>query len=132
MNDDLTYLDSSALVKLVIAEPESGALHGFLAARPERASSALAKTELIRAVAPHGRAGVERARAALLDLFLIEVDEDVLEEAAELKPMSMRSLDAVHLASALSLGGALHIVVTYDEPMVGAAEAAGLSVESPS
>ncbi len=125
------YLDSSALVKLVVAEPESESLRRFLARRPERVSSALARVEVRRAVRPHGREAAERARRVLARIRLVRIDDGVLDAAAALDPRVLRSLDGIHLASAQALGADLDDIVTYDRRMSEAAVLIGLSVRTP-
>ena len=127
-------LDSSALVKLVLDEPESAALETWLSARVPLTVTAsdLVRVEVIRAVARTGSAGVPRARALLAGVDLVPMSPDVLEVAADLAPPSLRSLDAVHLATALSLGSALDAFVVYDERLAQAATDAGLPVITPS
>ncbi len=128
------YLDTSAVVKLLMREPETAALRRGLRRWPRRASAALLRVEILRAVK---RAGLPRlmaeARRQLegIHLILIRLDDDLLDRAADLDPPTMRSLDAIHLAAALSLGEDLAAVVTYDERMGVAANALGLSVASP-
>ncbi|MEW6323537.1 MAG: type II toxin-antitoxin system VapC family toxin [Acidobacteriota bacterium] len=127
----MVYLDASALVKLVVAEAESGALRRYLRGRPGRASSALAKVEVIRAVRAHGAPAVTRARQVLRRIDLIHLDDELLEDAATLDRGVLRSLDAIHLASARTLGDELEAVVTYDARMATAAERLGLQVDTP-
>jgi predicted nucleic acid-binding protein len=127
-----TYLDTSALVKLVIEERESVALREFVA-RAEVASSLLARTELLRAVRryPDGKA-VDRADDVLDRMRLIPVDELQFVEAGRIPPLGLRSLDALHVVSALRLLRAgLQAVVTYDERMAEAARMHGLPVVAP-
>lgn len=129
------YLDASALVKLVQREAESAALRRHLRRRAAvpLVTSALSRTEVVRAVLPGGVAAVERARQQLGRIHQIAVDDSVLDSAATLRgPGLLRSLDAVHLASAKLLGGALEAVVTYDQRMAAAAEAMGLRTTAPS
>jgi hypothetical protein len=130
----LTYLDSSALVKLVVMEPESTALLTFLAGRPERVSSSVALVEVPRALrrAGCGDDVLERAQGVLGSLGILPVDAAILRDAAHRVPASVRSLDAIHLAAALSLGGFLSEVVTYDERMTLGARALGLTAVGPS
>jgi predicted nucleic acid-binding protein len=124
------YLDASALVKLVIREPESGALSAWLRGREEIVSCALARTEVVRATAASGRTALARARRLLDDVELILLDDELLDLAGELEA-PLRSLDAIHLAAALELGDELEAVVTYDSRMARAAEALGLRVLEP-
>jgi predicted nucleic acid-binding protein len=126
-----TYLDSSALVKLVVAERESGALRRFLARDPLRVASSLARLEVRRAVRSHGLLAVDRAGHVLARVRLLRIDDALLDAAAALDPLVMRSLDAIHLASALALGTDLACVVTYDKRMIDAAHVLGLAVRAP-
>ena len=128
------YLDTSALVKLVRHEPETQALvEVILASGVTPAASALARVELRRAVTAAGGDTDSRrqAEAILRDLDLIAVDEGVLDDAGALPTPGLRSLDAIHVASAALLGDDLAAVVTYDGRMLAAAEAAGLPAVSP-
>jgi uncharacterized protein len=127
----LTYVDSSAIVKLAVAEPESGALRRYLSRRQPLVSSALARTEVARALMPSGSEAVARGHEVLRRIQLLRVNDRVLNEAGRLEPAEMRSLDAVHLASARQLGSSVRQLITYDEHMAAAAKAAGWSVGSP-
>jgi uncharacterized protein len=127
----VVYLDSSALVKLVIVEPESAALRRYLGGEPERASCALARVEVLRAVRVHGASALTRARRLLQRLNLVQIDEELLEAAATLDPRVLRSLDAVHLASAQLFGEELTAIVTYDRRMAAAAALVDLRVAAP-
>lgn len=125
------YLDSSALVKLVVAEAESEALADHLRGHPDRVSCALARVEVIRAVRGHGQPAVARARRLLERISLVALDDILLDEAAALSSASLRSLDAIHLAAAQALGVSLAEVITYDSRMAEAAGDAGLAVIAP-
>jgi predicted nucleic acid-binding protein len=125
------YLDSSAIVKLVIAEPQSTALRRFLRRRRPLLSSALARTEVVRAVLEEGERGIARARVVLARLDLVRVNDRVLEAAGELLPAELRSLDAIHLATARQLGSDLGNLVTYDDRMLNAARLLGLATAAP-
>jgi predicted nucleic acid-binding protein len=127
----MVYLDSSALVKLVIAEPESAALRRYLGAEPERASCGLARVEVLRAVGGHGAAALTRSRRILQRLHLVPIDEELLDAAAALDPRVSRSLDAIHLAAAQLFGDELTAVVTYDRHMAAAAGLIDLAVAAP-
>ena len=129
------YLDTSALVKLVRREVETDALRAFLAKHlnDPRVTSELTRTELIRAVQAHGVAALDRARATLEEMDQIAMRRSLLDSAANLpNDPPLGTLDAIHLATALTLGRDLRTVVTYDRRMVSAAESLGLRVESPS
>ena len=133
MSADVAYLDTSAAVKLAIREPETQALRRVLRGWPRRASSSLLRLELMRAVARTGRPGaVAQARRELTDIQLVRIDDEMLDRAIGLQPARLRSLDAIHLATALALGGDLAAVVTYDARMAEAALALGLPVSAPS
>ena len=131
-SDAVVYLDSSAIVKLVVTEAESAALHRYLVKHREHVSSALALVEVHRAVrrTDTSEATARRAEQVLARIGLVALDEPLLRDAAALSPTGLRSLDAVHLATALSLDG-LDVVVTYDRRFDAAASEAGLTVESP-
>jgi predicted nucleic acid-binding protein len=125
------YLDSSAIVKLVVAEAESRALADYLRDHPSRVSCALARVEVIRAVRPHGTAAVGRAGQLLARISLLRLDDVLLDAAADLEGTTLRSLDAIHLAAARAFGDELAEVVTYDRRMADAAHGFGLAVSAP-
>jgi hypothetical protein len=125
------YLDSSAIVKLVVAESESRALTRYLRDHPARVSCSLARVEVIRAVRPHGEAAVGRARQLLARISLLRLDDVLVDAAAALDGATLRSLDAIHLAAAQALGDGLVEVVTYDRRMAEAARGFGLAISAP-
>jgi predicted nucleic acid-binding protein len=126
------YLDSSALLKLVFEEPETGALEEFLSGWPTRASSAIARIEVLRISRRVRDEMVTRHARDVIDAVdLIALDARLLVEAAELELLSLRSLDAIHLATALSLQPDLAGMVVYDRRLSDAARAAGLTVWAP-
>jgi predicted nucleic acid-binding protein len=127
----VVYLDSSALVKLVVSEAESNALRSFLRGRPRRVSSALARTEVIRAVRHLGTRATSRARQVVQRIDLVRLDDALLDAAASLDAAILRSLDAIHLASAQSVAAELEVIVTYDTRMAAGAETVGLPVIAP-
>jgi uncharacterized protein len=124
------YLDSSAIVKLVAREPGTLALVEQVRADPEIVSSALAWTEVVRAVRRSGGRAV-RAEAVLERIALVPIDDGVIRSASRLSPTGLRTLDAIHLATALSLEGDITALVTYDVRLAEAATAGGLEVRSP-
>ena len=126
-----TYLDSSALVKLAVEEPESGALRRYLRRRRPVVASALARTEVLRALLLEGDEALTRGRAVLARVELIRVNERILTAAAMLRPEHIRSLDAIHLATAQGLATDLARVVTYDERMLDAAKQLGIRTAAP-
>lgn len=126
-----TYLDASAAAKLILAEPESNALATWLGAGPTISSSALVRVELIRAVGRQQPERLPRARRLLSEFAIREVDDEVLDRAGEIAPHTLRTLDAIHLATATLLGADLDALVTYDQRMIDAARLYGLPVASP-
>jgi predicted nucleic acid-binding protein len=129
----VVYLDTSALVKLLVEEPESAALLAFLEHHALRATSVVAEVEVLRAVRRlDGGGAIERRAVEILGgLHLVELDKTVRQLAAALPSPALRSLDAIHLASALVLGESLHRLLAYDERLLQAARAAGLEVAAP-
>ena len=130
--DRAVYLDSSAIVKLAVAEPESAALRRYLRRRRPLVTSAIARTEVARALLPLGPVAVRRGLDALSRLELIRVSDRILADAGALLPAELRSLDAIHLATMQHLGASLVRVVTYDQRMSMAAVAIGLPAHAPS
>lgn len=126
-----TYLDSSAIVKLAVREPESAALRRYLRRRRPLVSSALARTEVLRALLPGGKEAMARGRSLLARLDLVRVNDRVLSAAGTLLPVELRSLDALHLATAGQLGVELGSFVTYDDRMADAARQLGHRVSTP-
>jgi hypothetical protein len=127
------YLDSSALVKIVRPEPESAELHAWLEGEPDRllVTSALAEVELARALRRVGEMERVASAAELLEsLLVIEVDADVRRLAADLSDPLLRSLDAIHIASAYQLRPDLSAIITYDHRMASAVDSA-VTVVSP-
>jgi predicted nucleic acid-binding protein len=125
------YLDSSAIVKLAVAEKESPALRRYLRRRAPLVVSALARTEVARALLPLGPAAVQRGHEVLSRVELIRVSDRVLLDAGSLLPAQLRSLDAIHLATMRKLGGSLRRVVTYDSRMAAAVSAMGMTTVAP-
>jgi predicted nucleic acid-binding protein len=126
-----TYLDSSAIVKLAVQEPGSSTLRRYLSRRRPLISSALARTEVAHALLPLGPEAVQRGHEVLGRLELARVNDRVLIAAGNLQPADLRSLDAIHLATARELGPDLARLVTYDERMAAAARGLGFTVSSP-
>ena len=131
----MIYLDTSALVKQIRAEAESAALADWLDARGEIpcVSSALTEVELsraIRAVAPEGLPSVP---AVLARLIRFEIDALVRATAASYQNPTLRSLDAIHLATAqiASTDTPLTAFVVYDKRLAAAAQEVGLPIVAP-
>lgn len=126
-----TYLDSSAIVKLAIREPESLALRRYLRTRRPLVSSALARTEVLRALLPAGDEAVSRGRDVLQRIDLVRVNDRILNAAGLLLPFELRSLDAIHLATVQQLGRDLKVLITYDDRMATAARQLGHRIVRP-
>lgn len=127
-----TYLDSSAIVKLAVREPETDALRRHLRRRRTLITSALARTEVLRALLPGGEGAVAAGQRVLSRIDLVRVSDQVLGGAGVLLPLELRSLDAIHLVTAGRIGGDLGEIVTYDQRMALAARQMGYRVSSPS
>ena len=126
------YLDTSALVKLIVAEEETAALLTWLDETDgDWVSSDLTRTELLRAVRRGATDRIVRAREVLDSITLLNVTTQIYEEAARIDPPSLRALDALHLAVALDLGDDLESIVTYDDRLAEAATANGVPTTAP-
>ena len=126
-------MDTSALAKLVVREPETDALRGWLAADSrDPVSCDLTRTELMRTVRRAAPDLALDARRVLDAVTLTQVTAAIFEQAARLEPATLRSLDAIHMAAALDLGDDLDGLVTYDSRMAEAARSAGIQVIAPS
>ena len=127
----LAYLDSSALVKLVIDEPESAALERHLGKGTALATSLIALVEVTRATALANPAPEVREETALLldSCILVDVTDVVVRVAARLASRAVRTLDALHLASAMRVEP--DELIAYDRRLVAAARDSGLPVASP-
>jgi predicted nucleic acid-binding protein len=128
---DAAYLEPSALVKLAIVEDESEALQDALDGWPRRVASRLAVVEVLRTVRRRDAAREALAREVLRRVDLIVMSDRILMSAAMLDPVALRSLDAVHLATALRVRSSLGAFVSYDARQLEAAQALGLPTASP-
>jgi uncharacterized protein len=130
----MIYLDSAAVVKLVHAEPRSQALRAWLDDRAETGwiSSVLVEVESFRALARHAPDAVPRLQRVLDLIELVGLDQRIRIHAQAVRPVTVRSLDAIHLGAALHAGERLTSFVTYDRRLSDAAAAAGLPVDVPS
>jgi predicted nucleic acid-binding protein len=126
------YVDSSALLKLALREPETAALEADLAEREGLVASRLAVVECRRAArrASHRRV-LQTVDEILEAIYLIEVTPAILDAAAAADPPILRSLDAIHLATAMSVADPVMDVITYDERFADAARSRGLAVVQP-
>jgi predicted nucleic acid-binding protein len=129
----MIYLDSAAVVKLAHAEPESAALRDWLDKRAEAQwiSSVLTEIESFRALARYAPEAVSRLPAVLDQIDLIDVDQPIRMVARTVMPTTVRSLDAIHLGTALHVRSELTSFVTYDKRLLDAARAAGMPIDSP-
>lgn len=128
----MIYLDSSALLKIVFLEAESVALQEWLATQDDAlVTSELARVEVLRACRRLDPEAIPAARALLGQLDRVPLTGEVLELAAAVGAPVLRSLDALHLASALSLGVPDLVLVGYDRRLLEAADAAGLGTHRP-
>ena len=127
----VVYLDASALAKLVVEEAETAALQAYLADRPERVTSILARVEVARALRRAGADRQARLEAVIEALTLIGLGDDIVVRAGRVGPPALRTLDAIHLATALELGADLAAFVTYDGRLADSARALGIPVAAP-
>ena len=127
------YIDTSALVKLVEAEESSSALHRWVDDhRPELVSSDLLRTEFIRAVARVSHVDPIYVDDALAAIDTLPASTELFDAAGEIGDPGLRSLDALHLATAVQLGESCAGIITYDDRLAEAANAAGIDVVAPS
>lgn len=127
---ELLYLDASALVKLIVLERETQALTVELRRWPQRVTSVIGEVELHRAALRANEAAM-LADSVLAGVSLIALSESRRELADRVGSQRLRALDAIHLASALSLGDEIGAFCTYDRRLAADAVAAGLNVLSP-
>ncbi len=133
MNDSnihLVYMDSSAFVKLVVPEAESSRLRHHLRDRPSLISARLLRTEVLRAVTRAAPARVSAALKLLDDVLMVPMDQ-LCDQAGVMPPPELRSLDALHIAAALSLREYLPEFITYDQKLLHAARLNGLRAVAP-
>lgn len=129
----MIYLDSSALVKLVFDEAESDALREWLSNRTEitKVSSDLSPVELLRTCRRLDAGAIGDATLLLGGIDRLPLDHAILQSAAALAPTQLRSLDAIHLASALSVRDDLTALIVYDHRLGSAAADLGIDVVAP-
>jgi predicted nucleic acid-binding protein len=132
----MIYMDTSALTKLLITEPETDELRVWLRTHIDQgesaATSTLGRVELMRTVARYGEAGQsERARYLLDGLDVLPLTEAVMTLAESIGPETLRSLDAIHLAAAAHFTQELTAFVTYDHRLLDGCREIGLTTASP-
>ena len=129
----MIYLDSAAVVKLVHAEAESPALRAWLGERAETGwvSSVLVEIESFRALARYAPEAATRLHPVLDQIDLIDLTPRVRILAQTVRPVTVRTLGAIHLGTALSIRSSLTSFATYDKRLLDAAIASGLPADSP-
>jgi predicted nucleic acid-binding protein len=128
----VTYLDSTAIVRLVVAEPESPALRAWLAGRRPVVTSAVARVEVARACLAVGDFTLHRAQDALARIEAVRLSDELMAMAGRLRPASLGALDSLHLATLAVLAqDAPATLVTYDRGMAAAARDLGVAVAAP-
>lgn len=129
----MIYLDTSAFLKTVLDEPESAALGSYLQAieEPEFVSSSLLAVEARRGALRSRRARLPRVDLALARVTLLAVSASVIENASSLPDPFLRSLDAIHLATALLIRDDVDALLTYDDRLAAAARSRGIEVAAP-
>jgi predicted nucleic acid-binding protein len=129
----MIYLDSSAFFKLIVTEPETDALRSWLATHSDLpiVSSAIARTEVPRAVGREDPRALPRSFRIIRRVGKVTLTDDLLELAASLEPVTLRSLDAIHLASALTIKRDLKAFIAYDKRLLAVARGSGLPTASP-
>ena len=126
------YLDASAIVKLVVVEDETGALERDVADRPGLLTSRPGVTEVRRAAhRSGGRRLIQQAEDVIASFVVVDVTAVMFDRASDLAPATLRTLDALHLASALSVDLPLLDFITYDARLADAARRHGLAVAVP-
>jgi hypothetical protein len=118
-------------VKLVVEEPESGALRDLFERDPDQLASAIVEVEVVRAVRRAVPELVPQAQRVVSQLAVVEPTEPIRARAALLDPATLRALDALHLATALEVGEELDGLVTYDARLAASAKTFGLAVLAP-
>lgn len=124
------YCDSSALLKLLVSEDETPAIQTAVLGRV-LITSELSLTEVGRALLRRGKAGEEKLEELVALVDFVPVTSNLLAEARKLLPPSLRTLDAIQLATALNLGDLCDGMLTYDARLQDAARSGGLTVEAP-
>ena len=127
----VAYVDSSALVKLIVRESESDALRRYLSSAGPLTSSILVTVEVSRAVARVAPDAGATVTSVFEGLNVLAFDARIAARAAALDPAGLRTLDAIHLATALELRDELTAFVSYDDRLSTAAREMGLPVVAP-
>jgi hypothetical protein len=131
MSGRTAYLDASAITRLVVDAPGSAEATAFLRGMSNRVTSVVSRTEVARAVALGEPSAATRAADILARLSVVELDAGIVAAASALRPPTLGTVGAIHVASALLLADALDAFLTYDPAIAAAARGASLAVESP-
>jgi uncharacterized protein len=127
----LIYLDTSAFLKLVKPEPETAAFEAFVDGRADFVASALLAVEARRGALRRAPRSLPRVDLLLRDVELVAMSPAIVESASRLPDPLLRSLDAIHLATAILLRSDLELFVTYDSRLADAAAAYGIPTAGP-
>jgi uncharacterized protein len=127
----LIYLDTSAFLKLVKPEPETAAFEAFVDGRADFVASALLAVEARRGALRRAPRSLPRVDLLLRDVELVAMSPAIVESASRLPDPLLRSLDAIHLATAILLRSDLELFVTYDSRLADAAAAYGIPTADP-
>ena len=127
----MIYIDTSALVKTILDEAESPAFREYLVDKDAVFTSALTRIEFPRAIARGAPSRMTVALRRIQTLNYIGLSADILRSAAAVQPVTLRTLDAIHLASALSIRSELEALVAYDDRLLAAAASLGIPTASP-
>ncbi len=126
----VAYVDASALTKLVLEEPGSAGMRRWYVENDHVLCSRIGIVETRRAVGRHVHDD-DHLEVILRSVEVVEFDADIARQAAAMSPVSLRTLDAIHLASAVRIGAVVDAFVTYDDHLAVAARSAGLPVVRP-
>ncbi len=127
----MIYLDTSALAKLILDENESPALRRFLRGHSTLITSAITRVELTRAIRRAAPSQLSAAHRRMDSLVFLHLTESLLDSAGMVGAVALRTLDAIHLASALTVRSELDALVAYDKRLLDAASALGLPTACP-
>ena len=124
------YIDSSAILKLIVQEKESDAVRSISRAR--FITSEISRVEIIRTVLRNEPKALKVAEGVLKNLNILTIDSATLTQAERLpERINIRGLDAIHLAAAGKLGLRISVILTYDKQMAKAARELGFEVMAP-
>lgn len=131
MSGRTAYLDPTAIVRLVRNEPGAAEMTGLLRGMSNRVTSVVSRAEVARAIALSDPDALGRATDLMARLALVQLDPGIVTSASALRPATLGTVGAIHVASALLLADSLDAFLTYDPAIASAARGASLPVESP-